>query len=189
VFLQQHMERLMHQQSLEQSLPRGAGFTQSQLAASASVPSIGVGVGLSSSAAYQINSSKSVDAGRAALLAGASPGHVAPVPSAVRHYHSFELPPNLTGLQVQPSVSAARSDCGAGSREQPREQRGSMWRFGSRSRQRAEADAQFDDTASVSSSTSSASRRSVGQSVMSAVKSVKYAMVSSTYLLKPNPNP
>jgi hypothetical protein len=202
VFLQQHMERLMHQQSLERSHPRCAIPALSQLGATASVPNSGFGIRPNSSAGFQINSSRLEDAETGALLEGTAHRDIASPSSAVRQCQSLELPPSLAGWQGQPSstaprsdcgarpreqqrvAAAPRSDCGAGPREQSREQRGLSWRFGSRSRHRTESETQFDDTASVSSSTSSTtSRRSVGQSLLSAVKSVKYAMVSSGLLL------
>lgn len=170
----------------QQSNPRSSAFAQSQppLGASASVPvrqSSGLGISPSGSGAIRINSSQSEDVGRGVpLLAPTSSRDVASRASAIRNCQSFELPPSLQ--QVQPPPSVSRSECGAGPREQAREQRSSIWRFGGKSRQKPEADAQFDDTASVSSSTSStASRRSVAQSLMSAAKSIKYAMVRVEY--------
>jgi hypothetical protein len=174
--LQQHMERIMREQWHEQlSRPHNA-HSDTALGSNGRVcispPS--------ESAASQVTTSELEDAAQAAARLPPSPRSSVTL-SAARTSADFE------GPAVHPTAASAGSqlssrDCptrGTESRDQ-RSNSGSSWGFG-RSRHGAQSDtqSQLEDRVSIVSSTGSgSSRRSLSKSLLGAIKSVKYSMVS-----------
>jgi hypothetical protein len=186
-YLQQHMEQLLREQPLDQ---KGHSHSGSAF----KVPGAGDNSHVSNSASHPAGTEVTVSgldkpaaaaaaetqlpcasgaSGTASAVRMTSSADVARPAAAAAAAGMRQMPHRVHSAPPQDCVSSI-----AGSQSQ-RSSWGSGWGFGLRRGTRSDAHSQIDDRASlISSIGSGSSRRSLSQSVLGAIKSVQYSLVS-----------